>query len=317
MANPGLNHLNIFVTARFYWDPDQDLDALLSAYYERFFGPAAEPMRAFYETSERTWTRLAATDIEAILGHLARAETAAATDAQALRRVLLIRDECLPALRQLLLQRNSKEVYATLALVRLPGDPGLQLDGQLLEPLWLEAEEQTLRNAASGESPVQPTAFRAAADATHLYLGISCREDAMDSLRISATDHDDMNVWLDDAVELILKTPEHAYYQFAINAAGVLADVDQKQGLAGLLWDSGAEVAAQRAGQSWTLEVRIPWKAIRGAAPTTDAPWHLNVGRSRPRDEGAEVSIFVPAGKPTFHDISKMATLTVSEPTGE
>ncbi|MCA1809697.1 MAG: DUF4838 domain-containing protein, partial [Lentisphaerae bacterium] len=48
-------HLNLYVTARLYWDADQDIDALLDDYYEKYYGPAAVQMKAFVEFCEQNW----------------------------------------------------------------------------------------------------------------------------------------------------------------------------------------------------------------------------------------------------------------------
>lgn len=45
------------VTSKLLWDPRQDVDALLDEYCTNFFGPAAEPMRQFYETLEGGYER--------------------------------------------------------------------------------------------------------------------------------------------------------------------------------------------------------------------------------------------------------------------
>jgi hypothetical protein len=139
----------------------------------------------------------------------------------------------------------------------------------------------------------------------------------MKSVRASGTQRDDTNVWLDDAVEVILKTPKHKYYQLAVNANGALVDVDRLQGLQGITWDSKATAAAIKGTDSWTVEMSIPWKDIEGDNPTADQPWHINVCRNRPRDKDSEGSIFVPCGKPTFHNTDKTSALIVKEPTGE
>lgn len=51
------NHLNCYVTARLYWDADQDVDALLEDYYDRFYGPARAEMKAFIEYAEANWPK--------------------------------------------------------------------------------------------------------------------------------------------------------------------------------------------------------------------------------------------------------------------
>jgi hypothetical protein len=49
----GLDGAKAWFAAELLWDPEQDADALLTEYYENFFGPAAGPIRAFYERAER------------------------------------------------------------------------------------------------------------------------------------------------------------------------------------------------------------------------------------------------------------------------
>ena len=44
--------LDYYVAAKLLWDPHLDVDALLDEFYRRFYGPAAEPMRAYYEELE-------------------------------------------------------------------------------------------------------------------------------------------------------------------------------------------------------------------------------------------------------------------------
>lgn len=49
----GLDGAKAWLAAELLWDPEQDADALLTEYYENFFGPAADSIRAFYERAER------------------------------------------------------------------------------------------------------------------------------------------------------------------------------------------------------------------------------------------------------------------------
>lgn len=52
---PAFNHLNLFVTARLYWDTNQDVEALLDKYYKNFYGPAAKKMKVFIEFCEEQY----------------------------------------------------------------------------------------------------------------------------------------------------------------------------------------------------------------------------------------------------------------------
>ncbi|HKK19498.1 MAG TPA: DUF4838 domain-containing protein, partial [Opitutales bacterium] len=50
----GLDGPKAWLTAELLRDPEQEVTALLDEYYDEFFGPAAEPIREFYEIAERT-----------------------------------------------------------------------------------------------------------------------------------------------------------------------------------------------------------------------------------------------------------------------
>jgi alpha-glucuronidase len=54
--HPALNHMNLYVLSRLYWDADQDVDALLDDYCKNFFGPVATEMKAAIEFAERAYT---------------------------------------------------------------------------------------------------------------------------------------------------------------------------------------------------------------------------------------------------------------------
>lgn len=46
------HNLNLYVTARYLWNPDTDLDLLLADYCHHYFGTAAEPMLAFWRLAD-------------------------------------------------------------------------------------------------------------------------------------------------------------------------------------------------------------------------------------------------------------------------
>jgi hypothetical protein len=46
--------LNYYLTAKLCWDADLNVEALLTDYFEKFYGPAAAPMRDYFMTMERS-----------------------------------------------------------------------------------------------------------------------------------------------------------------------------------------------------------------------------------------------------------------------
>ena len=47
----------LYVAAQLLWDPDKDPDTLLNEFYTMCYGPAAEPMKNFWELQEQIWER--------------------------------------------------------------------------------------------------------------------------------------------------------------------------------------------------------------------------------------------------------------------
>ena len=59
-----------------------------------------------------------------------------------------------------------------------------------------------------------------------------------------------------DAVEFLIETNSHSYYQIAVNLAGALVDLDRGADKKSWdTWDSKAEVATQIGDGFWTIEI--------------------------------------------------------------
>lgn len=56
--------LNLYVRARLYWDPSTDVDALLAEFYQKFYGPAAGPMAAYWTAINNAWENSIVTEHE-------------------------------------------------------------------------------------------------------------------------------------------------------------------------------------------------------------------------------------------------------------
>jgi hypothetical protein len=56
--------LNLHLRARLLWNPDEDIDALLADFYQRFYGPAAKPMGAYWNAIFKAWEETIVTEHE-------------------------------------------------------------------------------------------------------------------------------------------------------------------------------------------------------------------------------------------------------------
>lgn len=321
---PGFNHLNVWVTARLYWDAEQDIDMLLGDYYQRYYGPAAAEMQAFIEASEATWRELANNpeQMTRLLDLFDQAKAAAPAGTPYAQRIALV-DDYLNAMRDLRdqLARGRENVPEIRAMRRAGAE--LVLDGKLDDDVWQDLIAYPLRELQTGDEVAGRTTVRAYWDGPgptkgDLVLGIRCQDPHMEQLRLP--DGGANGFWMADLVEILIETQSHSYYQIAIAADGTMTDLDRKQGVIDN-WASGASVATSRDADGWSIEVRLPATGgdrpddplhdIVGRAPSQSFPWYVNICRQRPREAHTEYSALSPTGEKNFHEIMKFAKLYV------
>ncbi len=323
LHTPGFSHLNLYVTGRFQWDVEQDLDALLDEYYRLFYGPAAEQMQAFIEYSEanRRYLRQDVDKIDRTLELLDEAVAAAPADSVYGQRIALLVDY-LDQLREWReqLARGREGVPVTRAPVRK--DAELTLDGRLDDAVWKDLREHPMVDVQSGEPARTPSWFKVYWDGGeregHLVLGIHADEPDMENLRTLTTESGDWRVFNGDNLEVMLETQAHSYYQIAVNAAGAVMDLDRNLGQLNDAWTSLVEVAAHQGEDYWSVELRFPVTGeespgdplheLAGWRPSEEAPWHIQIGRQRLRGEDREWTVWSPTGS-NFHDIMRFGRL--------
>ncbi len=206
----------------------------------------------------------------------------------------------------------------------LEDTPAITLDGRLDEAVWGELPAYSLRDLTHGTPPEHPTTFKMFWYDGALYLGIHCVDTDPAGIRIGTHLHGDAAIWNGDAVEILLETADHAYYQIVINPAGAQVSLDRGYGIIdGLnrLWLPDAEIATYFAQDGWQLEVRIPpvrppggpahdpLRGVVGRPPTPDHPWFFNLCRQRIRPDAVEVTAFSPTGSGGFHNVAAFSKL--------
>jgi hypothetical protein len=316
------NHLNLYVTSRLYWDANQDVDALLAEYYEKFYGPAAKEMKAFIEYAEANWMKApkSAAIMDKFFELIAAARKAAGDTIYGKRvDILVLYMERLKEVRDKVAKGREKDLPAAAAMERNKTD--LKLDGKLDDKFWEGLEEYSLKDVETGNPPAAKTTFRVAWAENSLYFAVRCEDNDMQNLYIAAKENKDANVFNGDNIELIFETPVHSYYQLAFSPAGSVFDMDREGGKFNSLWKSGAEAAGFCGDGFWSLEVRVPVagenaaaidanNGIAGAKPSAAAPWYFNLCRQRIRGKESQLSTFSPTGKRSFHELMKFGPLT-------
>lgn len=338
-AAPGVDHLNLYVNARFLWDADQDIEALLDEYYELFYGPAREEMRTALEFADMNFPAapevgrggwLPPMDVRAQFVELLCEARDAAGDTIYGERVQLILDELPPletlrAAGELAIHRGD-ELLIFDRLVDLNNDSyrtareTFNPDGKLEEAFWQCYPVGRNLSAADGDRAPLRTTFMARWYRNHLYFGIRCEADTGEPLNIPTTRDGDPAILEGDRIELLIETGPESCYRIVVNPAGALLDVNMTAEGGGTAWSSNAEVGTHVGDGYWSVEVRLPvvsegaagmdhLNAMAGRMPTRAWPWHFNLGRVQVREDETLVMAYSPLNGSDLTDRSTFALL--------
>ena len=287
-----------------------------------FSAPRSRRCAAFFEYCEANWQEMEKdkAKADAALALFATAQTKADGRFGLWPKRIALVDDFLKGLRNKSQQLGQKRGPVPVAAHRRATPGASCIDGKLDERYWQECPGSAtcrLRELQTGRAPTFGTTVKAGVAERQPLLRDSLRRAARrEAEHRHSTKKDDAALWYGDAVEVLLETESHSYYQIAINPSGTVADLDRSAPKnAWFTWDSQAEVATQIADDHWTAEIRIPvtqdendpLHQVIGRKPTASLPWHINICRQRIRDNGAEHSAFSPTGTDNFHSAMKFA----------
>ena len=323
-----LEHLNLYMTARLWWDASQDLDALMSEYCTSYYGSAAKPMQEFLKFAEANWMYMSqdAAKIAQGFALLNTAQAAVEPSSPAGLRIQKIADLMKPlqALQQQLSRKRETDLaYRVLETDQTGGKPlkDKPLNGQVLKEYWTDVRTAPLvKLTPKSPQPKAGSQFQIQREGRILHIGIVCTEPDMAGQQITATTPDDPKLLEGDHISLIIETPSHSYYEIAINPAGAVLDIDHSKGGKGAQWTSGAQIAVHRDATAWSIEMRLPivgegartldpLKGIDGNQPKDLFPWYFNVCRERHRKGQTERTAYSATGKDDFYVLEKLAKM--------
>lgn len=306
----GLDHLNVYTNARFLWDRDIDLEAMLSDYYQRFYGPAADAMQKAHQFAEANYTRLGRSQLpldkqirfrELLQLALAKADGVYAKRIQLILSEMKTIDELKQAIKEE--EEAKRRPDARLAVGHEAGSAA-------------EPPSYELVDIVDGSEPDVKTTFHVVWEEDALVFTITAHEPDMENLFVSK------DIWGGDSVAVLLETPIHSYYQLEFNPDGDLFDADREYGKVQQGWSSHAKIETERGDDFWRVKVRIPVVTdpsegaldpvnfVVGTKPTEENPWYFQVGRVRIRDGEKKAYTFMSTGK-TYHDLKRFGRLEI------
>ncbi len=322
-----VEHLNIYVTSRLWWDCRQNLDQLLDEYYALYYGPASAAMKAFVEYCEQNWMHM--TTDGAKIGEAFRLLATAqgtvepqSVYGQRIAKLATLMKPLHTLQQQLSRPRESDMPYRILETHQAGGRlmKDKPLDGKLSKEFWPPVRISSLNRLVPGTRTAVPSHFQVLREGDLLYFGIHCDEPDMRGTKNATTTPDDPRLFDGDFVSLMIETPARSYYEIAVNPAGTVLEIDHGDG-GSVKWSSGAQVAVHRGDSFWSIEVRLPiagegarlldpLTGIDGNQPKDLFPWYFNVCRQRVRGKEIERTAYSPTGKDDdFRKTEKFAKL--------
>ena len=273
LACPGMQHLNIYVTASLYWNNNLELNKLLDDYCNKFYGPAAPEMHTFFQEAEKMWLRpyyrgyygknalvskiFPLKDLEKLKGILEQAAGKAkqSKNKNYFDRVNLIYRELLFFVNTRYRIASSKHAAYDCRMLNSETYP--------TSAQWEKASAINLYQALDGRKPKIRTQIKILRDKKFIYLLFDCFEKDMKSVKASCRKHDGY-IWRDDTVQLFLMSPgAKKYFQIVINPHGAIWDGEWEIGKdkghqQPVKWESKTQCSIKRYPDRWQVRMALP-----------------------------------------------------------
>lgn len=280
-----LDHLDMYFWIRTMWSPDVNVRAALDEYYTLCYGPAAKPMKEFYDLLidrwenvkwglpggaeggaagalpvdklyKETYTTDVRDQLKALSAEARRLAPAGSLYARRLDFVLAGYEPFYEEGEAMdRLNRGGSIYYAE------PGTP--VVDGKLEDSCW-RREGTRLVEAANGNMTPVDSRVWFTYDETALYVAARLAEPEMGRIVTNAKKQDDA-VYQDDSVELFFcpNADAESYAQIVVNPEGVVFD-GFKENIA--FYSTAKNFKIQKAivkhATGWDLEMRIPYTEL-------------------------------------------------------
>lgn len=330
IPNFALDHLNFYAWARLMsQDVNEDMKTadLLEDYCKSFYGPAAAPMKKFFELAQERYTnpefrKLQVDQINVdwegvcppsvlpqFRDYLNEADKLApegnyATRVQLIREAVYNRfeEECRAfndpkAANQAILDKKVMEISKTP-------------EGEL--PFGSKSVQTGEFLSLKGEAVPVATSARLSRDAKNIYIQVICSEKEMGKLKRREQPAKDgslsANIWADDTVELFFdvgRKRSGEYVQIAVNPNGAVFAKKQTSG--GVI--PGVKAAISEKADSWTVDLTVPLSSLTAKTPAAGELWGLNIGRTRMAGGKGESSCWSPTMSGRFAETKKFGKL--------
>lgn len=348
-------NLDTYVAMKLLWNPDLDVDELLSEYYQKLYGPAGDAIAQFYQRLEANWKTIStfhpeptenltwydrqpatasrielwekilnADELRRLDTLLTQAQQAVSSDDLSIyaQRVALLRRwtyGTMLSYRGRFLEELGNKDRASVIAYR--NTMPVQQNGILPADAW-KGNWQTMASVSDKHPTEVGGRFKILHDNQNIYLLAELDEPLMDhSATALDRQNDDTNLWHDNDIEIMIDPHDQtgATYQLMINDRGQLADLQQKFGHQNASWDSHTQLQVKTIASGWMAKLAIPLKSLGLADNVKHASFGFNIVRHRSiRDRADEFYGWSPSAiLGRWNDPILWGTLRLEDATGE
>ncbi len=301
------NHLSFVFSMKALWGAEVKVQEELERYYKLFYGPAAAPMKTYFELAIKQWenvdpashdsnrsfkkfsgkdlyeTIYSAAVLDTLENALLAAKALTAENSIYRRRLEWLEASYFTAFKRVARAYQKEAALSNdLILVKSQAAPP-QIDGKLDDPFWKACPEYTLRQFNSPLPARYESSFKVAFRDGTLFIGVKAADPNIQTQKMNCTNHDSA-VYSDDSLEFFFRTdalPEKAFRNVTVNMLGTILDYHTLEGKMDRSYDSEAKIKIFRGDDFYTLEMSIALEKL-GINPEEINPvLRMNVCRNK------------------------------------
>lgn len=277
-------YLDLYFSMKSMWSADCNVEKELDLHYELFFGPAAQPMKEFYQLAITRWENI--NDVKAQKGaysnfsgkdlyekiytkevvdklsELLDKASSMTTPGDIYRKRLdWIKASYFDAFKStsaaFFIEANSSK-----SMVIFPTQDKPEIDGNIDKDYWKNKEEFSFARIDAPLPPRFPTVFKLGMDNDNIYLSMKATDPDSAAQKLVCT-FNDAQVYTDDSYELFIcpdaEKPGN-FYQIVVNLNDIVFDRKAQGTESDIKWNSGIISKTKRGDGFWTSEFALPLK---------------------------------------------------------
>lgn len=304
----GQNHLTFIASMKAMWGAPYDVKAELERYYKLFYGPAAKPMKKYFDTAIYQWENVKSVSgnpeasfakfsgkelyediyspevLDIMENSLKEAEKLAPAGSIYAERLAWLRksyfnDFCKVARAYQKEAKLSKDTILLRSTAKAP-----VIDGKLDDAFWSGLPEYKFSLPdAPMPAPFMTTFKMGFREDGKLYIGLHADDPHIASARLLCQERD-TNVYSDDSVEFFFRSetlPAKRYYNITINQNGVILDYHTLKGKMDRTYTTGADIKIFKGENFYNVELAIDLKEIGVDLNTENPVMRMNICRNK------------------------------------